>query len=372
MHAMGRGEDDFVAWLASEFGSRARAVPIGLGDDMAMVRLGRRGAAETGLVLVTADMLMDGVDFQTALHSPRLIGRKAMAASLSDCAAMAVRPRFALASVALPESWPVRNARRLCSGVEAMGRAYGCVLIGGDTNSWRHPLVIDVVVLAEPWPDVAPVRRSGVRAGDIICVTGQLGGSLWEGKRRDTKTPKHRRDAKAAIQGRRGAVRPGVPHHLVFEPRVTEAHWLAARLGRGLHAMMDLSDGLSTDAARMARASGCGIEFDAAALEIVASSAARAASQEDGRAVLDHVLNDGEDFELLFAAAPKAWRRLPTAEPRGRVVDSIPVGVGGSCGGDVAWTVIGVAIDEKGIWLRRPGGGRQRIESRGWQHSIGS
>lgn len=369
---MSRGEDDFVAWLASQFGSPGRDVPIGLGDDMAMVRLRRRGVADRGLVLVTADMLMDGVDFQTALHPPELIGRKAMAASLSDCAAMAVRPRFALASVALPKSWSAWKARRLCCGLEAMGRAYGCTLIGGDTNSWEHPLVIDVIVLAEPWPDVAPVRRGGVRAGDIICVTGQLGGSLWGGRRRDAETPKHRSDVKATSRERRGAVRRGVPHHLLFEPRVTEAHRLAAMLGKGLHAMMDLSDGLSTDAARMARASGCGVEFDAAALEVVASSAARAASKEDGRAVLDHVLNDGEDFELLFAATPRALHRLPTARQQGQVMSGAPVGLGGSCGSEVCWTVIGVSIEKHGVWLSRPGGGRQRIESRGWQHSIGS
>lgn len=366
-----------MAWLASRHRAAASAVRIGIGDDMAMVQSSGAARSLGGAVLVTADMLMDGVDFETAVHPPELIGRKAMAASLSDCAAMAVRPRFALASVALPRTWSMRDARRLYSGLEALGRAYDCELIGGDTNSWRHPLVIDVMILAEPWPGILPVRRGGVRVGDIICVTGQLGGSLWAGKSRNAKTPKRRHAREVRGQG--------TPRHLVFEPRVREAHWLAARLGNGLHAMMDLSDGLSTDAARMARASSCGIEFCEEAVKVVASPAAKAASGEDHRNILDHVLNDGEDFELLFAVAPRALRRLKNAADRagprfkagfcepGVLRDGAGVRRGkvGVRAEQPRWTAIGVAVGGDGVWLRHAGGKRERVPPAGYQHSIG-
>jgi thiamine-monophosphate kinase len=376
---MAQGEDEFVAWLASRKRETRRGLRIGIGDDMAMVDPRGAGGSTGKSMLVTADMLMDGVDFETTLHPPELIGRKAMAASLSDCAAMAVRPRFALASVALPRTWSLRQVQRLCVGLEAMGRAYDCVLIGGDTNSWRHPLVIDVIVLAEPWTDAAPVRRSGVRVGDIICVTGRLGGTMWVGKHRMAETPR-RRDARAARRTKsarrplrecRRVAKLQIPHHLGFEPRVQEARYLAARLGAGLHAMMDLSDGLSTDAARMALASNCGIEFDVEAVEGVASSAAKAASAEDRRGVLDHVLNDGEDFELLFAVSPRVLRRLEDTAGRIRPGSRAGFCEAGVPGEQTPWTAIGVAVGGRGVWLRRRDGKREALPSGGWRHSIG-
>ena len=251
---------------------------------------------------------------------------------------MAVRPRYVLVSVALPETWSMAQAKGLYRGVEKLAAKFGCAIVGGDTNSWKHPLAIDVMVIAEPWEGVEPARRSGMQQGDAVCVTGVLGGSLAAPKR-----------------GGRGSV----PHHLGFEPRVWEAHWLADGLATHLHAMMDLSDGLSTDATRMAAASGCGIEFDAAALGTTVSEAAAAASQADGRSTLDHLLNDGEDFELLFAVDRKGLSIL--RQPVG--------GKGGATArAPERWTKIGMAVKGRGVWLRREDGRRERIESRGWQH----
>src|SRR5439155_13286829 len=158
-----------------------------------------------GMVLVTADMLMDGVDFRTSQHSPRQIGRKALACSLSDCAAMAVRPIAAVVSLALPSMWSLEQAQELYLGMEPLAQECGVAIVGGDTNSWNHPLVIDVAVLAEPWSDAAPVRRSGARPGDRIYVSGRLGGSI-------------------------------LGHHLSFGPRVELAHALARRFSGRLHA----------------------------------------------------------------------------------------------------------------------------------------
>ncbi|MFQ5500879.1 MAG: thiamine-monophosphate kinase [Phycisphaerae bacterium] len=308
---MTKGEDNLVAWMAGRLRDRDQrsesdGVTLDIGDDMALLAPGG------GAIAVTSDMLMDGVHFDTQVHDPRAIGRKALAASLSDCAAMAVRPRWVLVSLALPDAWSMEQAQTLFLGIEDLAKAFDCTIIGGDTNSWTRPLVVDVTVLAEPYPDVTPVRRDGVVAGDELFVTGRLGGSLLE-------------------------------HHLAFTPRVAEAYALARRLGSDLHAMMDLSDGLSTDAARMARSSGCGLVFDTDAIERVVSDTAREMSREDGRSPLDHALNDGEDFELLFASAAGALEQPET-------------------------TRVGIAIDEPGVWLRTANGIRTPLEPVGWRH----
>lgn len=333
---MSKGEDNLVAWLTGRTrgdggsdphgadpcgGNVPDGVTIGIGDDMALLETG-------GALLVTADMLMDGVHFNSAVHAPNEIGRKALAASLSDCAAMAVRPRWAMVSVALPEVWSMEQARELFRGIEALARVSDCGIVGGDTNSWSRPLVVDVTVLATPYPDVTPVRRDGALPGDELFVTGRLGGSL------------------------RG-------HHLTFTPRVEEARALGRRLGSNLHAMMDLSDGLSTDAGRMATASGHGLLFDAEAIERVASAAALAASREDGHSPLNHALHDGEDYELLFAAAAGGMERSETNPEKtdsadGRLMECL--------------TRIGVVIEEPGVWLLAADGVRTPLESAGWQH----
>ena len=134
-----KGEDNLVAWLAERFGVKGvgrrpsagalsgsvdRGVVIGIGDDMAWVAGGEGG------VLLTADMLMDGVHFDSAIHGPEEIGRKALAASLSDCAAMAVRPCYVVVSVALPEAWSMGQAQGLFLGMEPLAEAFGCTIIG--------------------------------------------------------------------------------------------------------------------------------------------------------------------------------------------------------------------------------------------------
>ncbi len=303
---MSKSEDQLISWIAARL--PRGDVAIGIGDDMAMLP---RGAGELGL-LATADMLMDGVDFDTSVHTPEQIGRKVLAVSLSDCAAMAVRPRWALVSVALPNSWSMEQAQKLYLGIESLGREFDVQIIGGDTNSWDRQLVVSVTVLAELWEASMPARlRSGARPGDSIWVSGNLGGSLSG-------------------------------HHLDFVPRVREARVLSEQLGQKLHAMMDLSDGLSTDGLRMARASGCAIELQEEALMAVASEAAK----RDGGPVIEHVLNDGEDFELLYAIGGNGDR---TESPGGGMQ-------------------IGRVVAGEGLWLVSACGDRRPIEPRGWQH----
>jgi len=356
--------------------SESDGVALDIGDDMALL------APRGGAIAVTADMLMDGVHFDTRVHDPREIGRKALAASLSDCAAMAVRPRWVVVSLALSDAWSMEQAQALFLGIEDLAKAFDCTIIGGDTNSWARPLVVDVTVLAEPYPDVTPVRRDGVVAGDELFVTGRLGGSLHGGSH---------------LSG----------HHLTFTPRVAEAYALARRLGSDLHAMMDLSDGLSIDAARMAQASDCGLIFDTDAIERVVSDAAREMSREDGRSPLDHALHDGEDFELLFAAAAGAMAQQNinlSVHPQNRETHRLETGATEELENgateelengateeletgateeletgateeletgateELGCTRVGIAIDEPGVWLRTADGIRKLLEPAGWRH----
>ena len=343
-----KSEDALIAWIRSRCPAAVGDLPIGIGDDMAMLTCGEER------FLVTSDMLMDGVDFDTKVHSPARVGRKALAVSLSDCAAMAVRPRWAMVSVALPNAWTMAQARELYEGIETLARRYEVTLIGGDTNSWDKPLVVDLTVIAEQWEmsnereqgtgnreqnrQIDPVRRSGMQPGDLIVVTGLLGGSI-------------------------------LGHHMDFEPRVMEAKWLAEDLGDALHAMIDLSDGLSTDAHRLAAASECGIELNPKKVESAASDAATELARKDGRTVLDQILNDGEDFELLFAVEPGAWeelekrRNVETSKRRNEVAQGLTPET-------MAARVIGRAIAGAGVWFRNADGSTTAIEPRGWQHFV--
>jgi len=265
---MAGDELQFVEWLRSRQRSHPSVI-FGIGDDMALLRT-------TGdRILVSSDMLLDGVHFGTSRHSIYAIGRKAIACSLSDCAAMAVRPLAATVSVALPRNLPLEGAEELLAGMSSMAEEFELAIAGGDTNRWPHALAIDVAVTATPNLGIEPVRRYGARPGDELYVTGPLGGSL-------------------------------LGHHLAFQPRVREAKMLAERLGRRLHAMIDITDGLSLDLWRLCVESKVGAELDERELRGVISEDANQAAAFSGRAPLDHALTDGEDFELLMAVDGEA------------------------------------------------------------------
>lgn len=262
-------ENDLIAWLAKQPlpAGAETTVRLGIGDDMAMLH--RPGDD----LLVTTDLLLDGVHFDRRTDSLGRIGRKAIACSLSDCAAMAVRPLAATVSVALPPGWSLEDTQRLDTGMRSIADTFDCPIVGGDTTAWDQRLAIDVTMLAVPHPGQRPIRRDGAEVGDAIYVTGPLGGSIL-GK------------------------------HLDFIPRVTEARQLAEQFGDALHAMLDISDGLAIDLDRMCTASGVGACLERRAIERVVSAAARELAKRDGTLAIDHALSDGEDFELLLTASP--------------------------------------------------------------------
>jgi thiamine-monophosphate kinase len=248
----------------------------GIGDDCAILR-----PTAGSELLVTTDMLMDGRHFRLTDDGAEAVGYKAMAVNLSDIAAMAGIPRAAVVAVALPHAGSTRIAKQLHAGMRVLAARFGVDLIGGDTNAWDGPLVICVTVLGEATARGA-VRRAGAKPGDAILVTGPLGGSLFAGR------------------------------HLRPEPRIHEA--LALNAAAAVHAMIDISDGLSSDLDHiLAESGGLGAVLDAAAIPIHPD--ARAMSRRDGTSALDHALDDGEDFELCLAVAPDEAARLLATPP---------------------------------------------------------
>jgi thiamine-monophosphate kinase len=304
---MNAGELEFVQWLMRQQ-RRHPSMPVGIGDDMAVLD------SPAGRILFASDMLIDGVHFDTLRHDLAQIGRKAVACNLSDCAAMAARPTAVTVSVALPDGFALAEAQKLFQGMRTVAEEFDVAIAGGDTTRWSHPLAIDVAVIAHCHEGIEPVLRSGAKPGDRIYVTGRLGGSL---------------------RGR----------HLTFRPRVEEAGVLACAMGNGLHAMIDVSDGLSLDLWRVCSASGVEAVLDERELAAVISDDAKAAAAEDGRSPLDHALSDGEDYELLIAAS--------------REPDNLQFPL----------HAIGSIVEKgAGFGLRRSDGRIEPLEPKGWVH----
>lgn len=234
-------------------------VTVGPGDDCAVV-----APFTDAPTLVTTDQVIEGRHFRTG-EDLTLVARKAVCRSLSDIAAMAGTPRWAVATGALPKSMTQVDAQRLTDALHATANAFNCPIVGGDIATTDGPMVLTVTIAGTPHPTRGPVLRSGARPGDRVYVTGALGGSL----------PSRR--------------------HLTFTPRLNEAYWLATLLRSDLTSMMDLSDGLGLDAARLATASDVTVVISAASLP-----------RHEHVATWQAAMSDGEDYELLFTASQAA------------------------------------------------------------------
>lgn len=247
----------------------AAGVVVGIGDDAAVLAV-----PEGHELLLTTDLLVEGVDFVLDGLDPRDLGWKALAVSVSDIAAMGGRAEHAVVSVALRPEQTGAFADALLEGLLACAARHGVAIVGGDTSGTPAGVVVNVA-LTGVVPRGRAILRSGARPGDAVCVTGALGGS---------------------ILGR----------HLRPDARQDEALALVQRVS--VHAMIDLSDGLSSDLGHVLDASGAGAEiWDC---ELPVHDDARALAARTGRPPVEHALDDGEDFELCFCVDEADARRL--------------------------------------------------------------
>jgi thiamine-monophosphate kinase len=311
-------ESGSVAELG-EFGLIARvtagralspAALLGPGDDAAVL------AAADGRVVVTTDVLVEGVHFRLDWSTPHQVGRKAIAASLADVAAMGAVPTAVVVGLAVPGSTPVSTVDGLADGLwEEAGRA-GAGIVGGDVVSSAE-IVVSVTALGD-LQGRAPVTRSGARTGDVLGLCGRLG---WS--------------AAGLALLRRGLRSPlaVVSAHRVPEPPYRAGPQAAAASAT---AMIDVSDGLLADAGHLAEASGVGIDIDATAVPVVSQLVEVASAL--GTDVRHWVLTGGEDHALLACFPPGV---------------ALPAG----------WTAIGVVREGRGVNAGLPEG-----FPGGWEH----
>jgi thiamine-monophosphate kinase len=317
-------ELDLIAAIQSRTALRGGRVALGPGDDAAIVRAG-------GVAVGSIDTVAEGVHFELATHSAADVGWKALAVALSDLAAMGVEAGEAYVALAQPAGWD--DGLELVRGFEKLAAACGVSLAGGDVVR-AGSLVITVAVTgwAEREGDV--VSRRGARPGDLVGVTGALGGSaagllLLRG----TGAALDQADRERLIRRHR---RP--------EPRLSAGRALAAA---GATAMIDLSDGLATDAGHLAGRSGVAVHVELERLPVDAGVAAVARAA--GRDPLELAAAAGDDYELLFTI-PESGREQAEGEA------GLPIG----------W--IGRVAEGSGLALAGPGG--RRLEGlRGYEHA---
>jgi thiamine-monophosphate kinase len=304
----------------------ARGLLLGIGDDAALVRPSRR----TDWVL-SCDSFLEGIHFLDRSHSPDSVGYKSLARATSDLAAMGATPRYFLLSLALPAGKTGNWLDGFLSGLGRAARSFRISLAGGDTAQFPQ-VVISITVVGELEPGLA-VRRSGARPGHILYVSGTLGSAQL--------------GLELVLRGwdRTRRWQPLLRHHLYPQPRLALGSWLARN--RLASAMIDLSDGLSTDLARLCQASGVGARLEEPRIPAVRVPAVL---QRRGFNRLAMALHGGDDYVLLFTVPSRLEKRLRRAPGAGRL------------------SRIGEITREKNILLVSREGRETRLEPRGWDH----
>jgi thiamine-monophosphate kinase len=331
-------EFEFIKSLRQQTATEHPGLVLGIGDDAAV--LSNQPDQET---VVTTDLLVEDIDFRRSTTPAVLLGHKSLAVSLSDIAAMGARPRWTLISIGLPQGiWHTDFLQEFYDGLLDLAQRYDVQLIGGDTSRTEDKIVINSTVIGECKTGAA-IKRSGANTGDQIFVTGSLGAS--GGGLRLIE-----RGAHLAGQNFTESETHRLDHlllrHLRPEPRVGWGMVLGQE--QLATAMIDLSDGLSSDLNHLCEESSSGalvksnlLPIDSQVVELC------------GRRALDPLqlaLHGGEDFELLFTVCPENVAKLP------RRVDGVAI----TQIGEIVDKDKSVKISEGShVWNLKPGG---------WQH----
>lgn len=305
---MGKGEFGFIDFIKEHF--KAPEGAIGIGDDCAVL------PTDSGELLVSTDLLIEGVHFLREESSPEDIGWKAVAVNLSDIAAMGGSPVATFLSIALPKYAQGEWAERFIKGYAQISDLFGVPLLGGDTTSSLRDIAVNVCVLGR-CPSGKALTRSGARPGDVIYVTGPLGDSAA--------------GLKAILEDieRTEEVQTLIRRHKRPFPRLQAA---ADLMDIGVvGAMMDISDGIASDLRHILKASGVRavVELDRLPL----SEQLQAVCKEQNWNAYELATGGGEDFELLFTAPAGLEKRMDiiTVYPIGTITE----------GSGLTWTLNG-------------------------------
>jgi len=299
--------------------TRRRGIAAGIGDDCAILQIPAGHQA-----LVTTDFSLEGIHFRREWHPPEVVGHRCLTRGLSDIAAMGGTPVAAFLSLALPQNLRQPWVDQFMKGLLRLADRFNVTLAGGDTAQSPGGILADIVVIGSV-PKGKATRRSGARPGDRIYVTGALGGAAAA--------------LKSLFAGRKPR-QADFPRHFYPVPRIEVGRFL---LEKGLaSAMIDLSDGLSTDVGHICAESGVGAEIQAPA--IPRARVGKPAREVDPQ----FALHGGDDYELLFTA-PRS-KRVP---PRIAGVDV---------------TQIGHVTRRKHLILMNDQGVESELRPQGWEH----
>ncbi len=293
------GEHRVIALVQSLVPPPPDYVHVGIGDDAALVT-----PARNALEVLTTDACVEGVHFDRRFVDPASIGHRALAANLSDLAAMGASPRAALLSLGLPDAFPFDDLECLLRGFLALVAAHRLPLVGGNVTRSPGPLFLDVTLTGSVRPRKA-LTRAGGRAGDELFVSGTLGAAAAGLRRLRRQADEGRPVGSDTSPG----IESAVARYLRPLPRLR----LGTIVGRtrAASACVDLSDGLADAVRQMAAASGTGAALEADALPIDAGAREIAGPDQDALVAL--ALEGGDDYELLCAVPPKGRRRFAAA-----------------------------------------------------------
>ena len=317
--AMPLPEKSLIQGIRRAVRASGKSVRAGIGDDCAVLR-----PPAGHEILVTTDFTLEDIHFRREWHSPEVVGRRCLTRGLSDIAAMGGKPLAVFLSLALPSKLRQKWVDGFMRGLLALARGCNAPLAGGDTAQSPKAILADIVVLGTV-PKGTAILRSGAKPGDRVYVTGELGGGSA---------------ALAEFFAGRKPRAGDFPRHFHPVPRLAIGEFLRAR---GIAtAMIDLSDGLSTDLGHICEESGVGAE-------IVADDFPRArVGRKRERVDLTLALHGGEDYELLFTAPDR--KRVPAS------IAGVPV------------TAIGRITRARQVVLRGSTGVTQVLEPQGWEH----